>query len=67
VWSRDLGRFHTRLGWGEAMTPVIHGDSLLLNGDQEVDSALYCLDAKTGATSGRRRVMKRRRGTPRWS
>jgi len=50
VWSRDLGRMHTRLGWGEAVTPVIHGDSLLLNYDQEADSVLYCLDAATGKT-----------------
>jgi outer membrane protein assembly factor BamB len=50
VWSRDLGRMHTRLGWGEAVTPVIVGDSLLLNFDQEADSALYCLNAKTGET-----------------
>src|SRR5439155_2745230 len=49
-WQRALGRMHTRLGWGEAVTPVIRGDALLLNYDQEVDSALYCLDAKTGKT-----------------
>jgi outer membrane protein assembly factor BamB len=52
-WTRDLGRLHTRLGWGEAVTPVIHGDSLLLNWDQEADSALYCLDARTGQTRWR--------------
>ena len=50
IWSRDLGRMHTRLGWGEAVTPVIHGTSLLLNCDQESDSTLYCLDAATGKT-----------------
>jgi outer membrane protein assembly factor BamB len=49
-WQRDLGRMQTRLGWGEAVTPVIHGDSLLLNWDQEANSALYCLDAKNGET-----------------
>jgi outer membrane protein assembly factor BamB len=49
-WQRDLGRLNTRLGWGEAVTPVIHGDRLLLNWDQEVDSALVCLDARTGKT-----------------
>jgi outer membrane protein assembly factor BamB len=48
IWSRDLGPLHTRLGWGEAVTPVIAGDSLLINYDQEADAALYCLDAKTG-------------------
>ncbi len=52
-WQRDLGRMHTRYGWGEAVTPVIHGDSLLLNWDQEEESALYCLDAKTGRTKWR--------------
>jgi outer membrane protein assembly factor BamB len=53
VWKRDLGRMNTRLGWGEAVTPVIHGDSLLLNWDQEANSALYCLDAATGQTKWR--------------
>jgi outer membrane protein assembly factor BamB len=49
-WSRDLGQIHSRLGWGEAVTPAIDGDSLLINYDQEEDSALYCLDAATGKT-----------------
>lgn len=50
VWSRDLGRMNTRLGWGEAVTPVLHGDSLLLNHDQEGESHLHCLDASSGAS-----------------
>jgi outer membrane protein assembly factor BamB len=50
LWERQLGRMTTRLGWGEAVTPVVHRGRLLLNWDQEVDSALYCLDAKTGQT-----------------
>ena len=49
-WQRDLGLLNTRLGWGEAVTPVLHKDSLLINWDQESDSALICLDAKTGKT-----------------
>jgi outer membrane protein assembly factor BamB len=53
LWQRDLGRLQTRLGWGEAVTPVIHGDALLLNYDQEADSALLCLDARTGQTRWR--------------
>ena len=52
-WQRDLGRLQTRLGWGEAVTPVVHGDSLLLNWDQEKDAALICLDTKTGKTKWR--------------
>ena len=40
LWSRDLGRIISRLGWGEAVTPVIHSNSLLLNWDQEANSKL---------------------------
>lgn len=47
-WTRELGPLHTRLGWGEAVTLVVDGDSLLVNYDQEADSALYCLDTATG-------------------
>ncbi len=50
LWQRDLGRMSTRLGWGEAVTPVVWDDSLLLNWDQEANSALFCLDARTGQT-----------------
>lgn len=50
IWKRDLGRLNTRLGWGEAVTPVVYGDDLLLNWDQEANSALICLDARTGET-----------------
>ena len=46
----DLGRLSTRLGWGEAVTPVLHGNDLVLNWDQEENAALIVLDAKTGAT-----------------
>jgi outer membrane protein assembly factor BamB len=50
LWQRDLGLMNTRLGWGEAVTPVVHGDNLLLNWDQEAGSALICLDARNGQT-----------------
>ena len=50
IWSRDLGLMTTRLGWGEAVTPVLHGDTLLLNWDQEANSKLIALDAATGKT-----------------
>ncbi len=52
-WQRDLGRLNTRLAWGEAVTPAVHGDSLLINWDQEKDSALICLDTATGKTKWR--------------
>jgi len=50
LWQRKLGQLHTRLGWGEAVTPVIYEDSLILNWDQESDSKLIVLDAATGKT-----------------
>lgn len=51
VWARtDLGLIHSRLGWGEAVTPVVAGGKVLLNYDEEFDSKLYCLAADTGKT-----------------
>ncbi|HEY2787306.1 MAG TPA: PQQ-binding-like beta-propeller repeat protein [Fimbriiglobus sp.] len=50
LWKKDLGLIHSRLGWGEAVSPVVHAGRLVLNWDQEVKSALYCLDVKTGET-----------------
>jgi outer membrane protein assembly factor BamB len=49
-WQRDLGLVHTRFAFGEASTPVLHGDDLILNWDQEVHSKLIVLDARTGLT-----------------
>src|SRR6266851_5100131 len=37
-WQRDLGKMNTRLGWGEAVTPTLHGDTLIVNWDQEEGS-----------------------------
>jgi outer membrane protein assembly factor BamB len=50
LWKRDFGRIQSRLGWGEAVTPVVHGDTVLLNWDQEANSKLIALNAATGET-----------------
>lgn len=50
LWKRDFGRIHSRLGWGEAVTPVVHGNTVILNWDQEEGSKLIALDAATGDT-----------------
>jgi outer membrane protein assembly factor BamB len=50
LWARDFGQMRTRRGWGEAVTPVVHGDTLIVNWDQEDDSFIVALDAATGAT-----------------
>src|SRR5262249_28725458 len=49
-WQRDLGRMATRLGWGEAVTPGIHGDTLVVHCDQAARSFLTALDARSGKT-----------------
>lgn len=50
LWSRDLGKLETRLGWGEAVTPALHGGKLFVAHDHEGPSFLAALDAKTGKT-----------------
>ncbi len=47
-WQRELGHMQTRFGWGEASTPVLTGDVLIVNWDQEVGSFIVGLDARTG-------------------
>ena len=48
VWQKDLGDMRTRRGWGEAVSPVVHDGKLVVNWDQEDQSHIYVLDAKTG-------------------
>ncbi len=53
LWDRDLGDMVTRFGWGEATSPVIHGNSLIVNWDHEGASFLVVLDPETGKTKWR--------------
>jgi outer membrane protein assembly factor BamB len=50
LWERDFGTMRTRRGWGEASTPLVHQDSLILPWDQEDQSQVFVLDAATGKT-----------------
>lgn len=50
IWKRDLGDMRTRYGWGEATSPVLHGDTLIVNWDHEDQSFIVALDAETGMT-----------------
>lgn len=49
LWRHDVPPLPTRFGWGAAASPVLHGDRLYLVNDNEQDSYLLALDAKTGA------------------
>jgi outer membrane protein assembly factor BamB len=49
VWSHPLVPHRTRGGWGTAASPVIHEERLYMVNDNDEDSCLLALDAKTGA------------------
>jgi len=49
IWQADLGDMRTRSGWGEAVTPVLSGDFVIINWDQEENSFITALDKRTGS------------------
>ncbi|MCA8997599.1 MAG: PQQ-binding-like beta-propeller repeat protein [Planctomycetaceae bacterium] len=50
-WSRDLGKMETRNDFGEANTPALYGNTLVIPWDHEQQSFIVALDAKTGETN----------------
>ncbi|MFY7876665.1 MAG: PQQ-binding-like beta-propeller repeat protein, partial [Pirellula sp.] len=48
IWNMDLGDMRTRSGWGEAVTPTLTQDALIINWDQEEGSFIAALDKQTG-------------------
>jgi outer membrane protein assembly factor BamB len=48
-WEKDLGNMSTRRGFGEGSSPVLYGDTLVINWDHEGDSFIVALDKRTGA------------------
>jgi outer membrane protein assembly factor BamB len=48
VWKVNLPPHATRLSWGPAASPVLYRDRIYLVNDNEEDSYLLALDAKTG-------------------
>jgi pimeloyl-ACP methyl ester carboxylesterase/outer membrane protein assembly factor BamB len=48
-WKKILPPNPTRFGWGTAASPVLHEGRLYLVNDNEQDSYLLSLDAKTGS------------------
>jgi len=53
-WERDLGDMETRRSFGEAISPVVWGDSLVINWDHEGPSFIEVLDKRSGKTRWRR-------------
>jgi outer membrane protein assembly factor BamB len=52
-WSRDLGLMETYIDFGEAVTPVICGNTLIVVHDHMDQSFFEALDAQTGKTRWR--------------
>lgn len=50
LWSRNFGEAKTRLSFGEAASPVIHGDKVIVTRDQEDQSYIVVVNANTGET-----------------
>lgn len=56
VWKRDLGRFDVGAydapdyEWGTASSPIIHGDRVILQCDQQKNSFLIAVDVNSGKT-----------------
>ena len=49
VWSRPMGPFKTRNNWGTGGSPALHGGRLYIVNDNDAQSFIAALDAKTGA------------------
>ena len=49
VWSKVLGPFKTRNGWGTAASPVLHRDRIYIVNDNDDRSFLAAFDKRTGA------------------
>lgn len=47
-WEKDLGDMNIKLGFGEAASPALHGDRLVVNWDHEGASFIVALDKRTG-------------------
>ena len=47
-WQKDFGDMRTKVGFGEGTSPVLSGESLIINWDHEGESFIARLDAKTG-------------------
>jgi outer membrane protein assembly factor BamB len=48
IWKKDLGEMHSKHGHGEGSSPVLHGDTLIVNWDHEEQSFVVALDKRTG-------------------
>lgn len=48
LWNKDLGAYPMWMGWGSASSPLLYGDRVFIQCDNEKESFLAALDKKTG-------------------
>lgn len=48
LWNKDLGTYPIQMDWGMASSPVLHGDRVFVQYDNEKQSFLVALDKKSG-------------------
>ena len=48
IWKRDLGKMATKHGHGEGSSPVLKGNTIIINWDHEKESAIYAINKNTG-------------------
>ncbi len=48
LWTRDLGSHKMMFGWGTGSSPILFGDKIFIQCDNEEASFLVALDKKTG-------------------
>ena len=49
VWSKPMGPFKVRSGWGPASSPVVHKDRVYVVNDNDDQSFIAAYDTRTGA------------------
>ena len=47
-WKKDLGKLEMRLGFGEGIAPLLHGNYLVIQNDHEGQSYVVVLDKRNG-------------------
>ena len=53
-WGRRFGHMNVRASFGEGSSPVLRGDSLVVNWDHEGQSFIVAMDKRTGETRWRK-------------
>ena len=48
VWSKNIGEFPMQAAWGTGSSPLLHGDAVFIQCDNEKSSFVVALDKRTG-------------------